>query len=81
MLHPHFSILQYTECGTPTKMLGLDYTQFSLMGNKGLRKLLIVLHGSELKALLKSCELLKHKLIIGFCYGCGIRSSEVRHLK
>lgn len=63
------------------KMRGLDYAQFALPRIKGPRKLPVVLNGSEVKALLKSCNLLRHKLIIGFCYGCGLRSSEVQHLK
>lgn len=63
------------------KMRDLEYAQFSLPGIKGPRKLPVVLNGSEVKALLKSCELLRHRLIIGLCYGCGLRSSEVQHLK
>lgn len=63
------------------KMRGLDYTQFALPAIKGPRKLPVVLNGSEVKALLKACKLLRHRLIIGFCYGCGLRSSEVQHLK
>ena len=63
------------------KMRGLEYTQFSLPGLKGPRKLPIVLNGSEVKALLRACKLLKHRLIIGLCYGCGLRSSEVQNLQ
>jgi len=63
------------------KMRGLEYTQFSLPGLKGPRKLPVVLNGSEVKALLKACTLLKHRLIIGLCYGCGLRCSEVQYLK
>ncbi len=44
-------------------------------------KLPVVLNGDEVKALLKSCKLLKHRLIIGLCYGCGLRCSEVRNLR
>jgi len=63
------------------KMRGLEYTQFSLPGLKGPRKLPIVLNGTEVKALLGACKLLKHRLIIGLCYGCGLRSSEVQNLQ
>ena len=63
------------------KMRGLDYAQFSLPGLKGPRKLPIVLNGPEVKALLGACKLLKHRLIIGLCYGCGLRSSEVQYLQ
>jgi site-specific recombinase XerD len=63
------------------KMRGLEYSQFLLPGLKGPRKLPIVLNGSEVKALLRACNLLKHRLIIGLCYGCGLRSSEVQYLQ
>jgi site-specific recombinase XerD len=63
------------------KMRGLEYAQFELPSLKGPKKLPTVLNGSEVKALLNACKLLKHRLIIGLCYGCGLRSSEVQHLQ
>lgn len=63
------------------KMRGLEYKQFSLPGIKGPKKLPVVLNGSEVKALLKACTMLRHRLIIGLLYGCGLRSSEVQNLK
>jgi len=63
------------------KMRGLDYQQFSLPEIKGPHKLPVVLNGSEVKALLGACKLLRHRLIIGLCYGCGLRCSEVQNLK
>lgn len=63
------------------RMRGLEYKQFSLPEIEKDNKLPIVLNGSEVKALLKSCKLLKHRLIIGLCYGCGLRCSEVRNLR
>ncbi|GAB6118931.1 tyrosine-type recombinase/integrase [Dysgonomonas termitidis] len=63
------------------KMRGLDYAQFELPSLKGPKKLPVVLNGSEIKALISSCKLLRHRLIIGLCYGCGLRSSEVQHLE
>jgi len=63
------------------KMRGLEYTQFSLPQLKGPRKLPVILNGSEVKALLRACTLLKHRLIIGLGYGCGLRCSEVQYLK
>ena len=62
------------------KLRGLEYQQFSLPEIDKDVKLSVVLNGEEVKALLKSCKLLKHRLIIGLCYGCGLRCSEVRHL-
>jgi site-specific recombinase XerD len=63
------------------KMRGLSYNQYALPQIKSSKKLPVVLNGTEIKALLKGCNLLKHKLIIGLLYGCGLRSSEVQNLK
>lgn len=63
------------------KMRGLEYKQFRLPEIARDRKLPVVLNGSEVKSLLKACQLLKHRLIIGLCYGCGLRCSEVRQLR
>ena len=63
------------------KLRGLEYKQFSLPEIEKDTKLPVVLNGSEVKALLKVCKLLKHRLIIGLCYGCGLRCSEVRNLR
>jgi len=63
------------------KLRGLDYKQFSLPEIDKDVKLPVVLNGAEIKALLKVCKLLKHRLIIGLCYGCGLRCSEVRNLR
>lgn len=63
------------------KMRGLPYEQFSLPSIKHTNKLPVVLNGSEVRALLKACSLLKHRLLIGLCYGCGLRCSEVRTLR
>lgn len=63
------------------RLRGLEYKQFSLPEIEKDTKLPVVLNGSEVKALLKVCKLLKHRLIIGMCYGCGLRCSEVRNLR
>jgi integrase/recombinase XerD len=63
------------------RMRGLEYKQFSLPEIEKDSKLPYVLNGPEVKALLKACKLLKHRLIIGLCYGCGLRCSEVRNLR
>ena len=62
------------------KLRGLPYQQFSLPAIERNNKLPVVLNASEVKALLKACELLKHRLLIGLAYGCGLRCSEVRNL-
>jgi len=63
------------------RMKGLEYKQFSLPEIGKENKLPAVLNGMEVKALLKACKLLKHRLIIGLCYGCGLRCSEVRNVQ
>jgi len=63
------------------RMRGLEYKQFSLPEIDKDVKLPAVLNGAEVKALLSACKLLKHRLIIGLCYGCGLRCSEVRNLR
>jgi site-specific recombinase XerD len=63
------------------RMRGLEYKQFSLPEIEKETKLPAVLNGSEVKALLAGCKLLKHRLIIGLCYGCGLRCSEVRNVQ
>jgi integrase len=62
------------------KLRGLPYQQFSLPAIERNDKLPVVLNASEVKALLKACDLLKHRLLIGICYGCGLRCAEVRNL-
>jgi site-specific recombinase XerD len=63
------------------RLRGLPYKQFSLPAIDKDVKLPAVLNGAEVKAMLAACKLLKHRLIIGLCYGCGLRCSEVRSLR
>lgn len=63
------------------RLRGLEYKQFSLPEIDKSVKLPAVLNGTEVKALLTACKLLKHRLIIGLCYGCGLRCSEVRNVQ
>ena len=63
------------------RLRGVEYKQYCLPAIQKDTRLPAVLNGSEVKALLASCKLLKHRLIIGLCYGCGLRCSEVRHLE
>lgn len=63
------------------RLRGLPYGQFSLPSIEHKDKLPVVLNASEVKALLKTCDLLKHRLLIGLCYGCGLRCAEVRQLR
>ena len=63
------------------KMRGLEYTDFALPEIKGPKKLPVVLNGLEVKAMFKACNSLKQRLLIGLCYDCGLRSSEVQYLQ
>ncbi len=62
------------------KLRGLPYQQFSLPSIERNDKLPVVLNAAEVRALMKACDLLKHRLLIGLCYGCGLRCAEVRQL-
>lgn len=45
------------------------------------KKLPVVLSWSEVKQLLKTPKLLKHRLVLAMLYGCGLRCSELRNLQ
>jgi len=62
------------------KLRRLPYQQFCLPAIERNDKLPVVLNASEVKALIKACNLLKHRLLISLCYGCGLRCAEVRQL-
>src|SRR5215210_5480677 len=62
------------------KMRGLSYLQFNLPEIKREDKLPVVLSQEEVKVLLKSCALLKHRILFATIYGCGLRCAEARQL-
>lgn len=45
------------------------------------KKLPVVLSRSEVKQLLKTPKLLKHRLVLAMLYGCGLRCFELRNLQ
>jgi site-specific recombinase XerD len=45
------------------------------------KKLPVILSQNEIKILLKTPVLLKHRLILALLYGCGLRCFELRNLK
>jgi len=45
------------------------------------KKLPVVLSRSEVKQLLKTPRLLKHRLVLAMLYGCGFGSFELRNLQ
>ena len=63
------------------KSEGLPYEFLHLPSIKHDKKLPTVLSKEEVWRLLKSCHLLKHKVLIGLLYGCGLCCMEVRSLR
>ncbi|WP_281501087.1 tyrosine-type recombinase/integrase [Cellulophaga sp. F20128] len=45
------------------------------------KKLPVVLNQREIKQLLKTPKLLKHRLVLAMLYGCGLRNFELRNLQ
>ena len=63
------------------KSEGLPYEFLHLPSIKHEKKLPTVLSKEEVWRLLKNCQLLKHKILIGLLYGCGLRCMEVRSVR
>ncbi|WP_155604353.1 site-specific integrase, partial [Elizabethkingia anophelis] len=63
------------------KSEGLSYDYLSLPEIKREKKLPVVLSKQEVWQMLSGCKLLKHKILIGILYGCGLRCMEVRNLR
>lgn len=60
------------------KTEGFEYSYLHLPEIKSDKKLPVVLSKEEVWAMLQHCTLLKHKILIGLLYGCGLRCMEVR---
>jgi site-specific recombinase XerD len=80
---PSATFFKFTVYGmrAACKLSGLPYQQFSLPSIQRPNKLPSVLNATEVKQLFKACILLKHRLLLGLCYGCGLRCAEVRNLR
>uniref|UniRef100_UPI004049CD97 tyrosine-type recombinase/integrase n=1 Tax=Fulvivirga sp. TaxID=1931237 RepID=UPI004049CD97 len=63
------------------KVSGHKELRVGLPSIKREKKLPIVLSREEVKRLLKAPTLLKHRVLIGLLYGCGLRCFEVRDLR
>jgi integrase/recombinase XerD len=63
------------------KSEGLPYAYLRLPEIKKVEKLPVVLSKQEVWAMLKACTLLKHKVLIGLLYGCGLRCMEARSIR
>jgi integrase/recombinase XerD len=63
------------------KSEGLPYSYLHLPAIRKEYKLPVVLSKQEVWSMLKGCTLLKHKVLIGLLYGCGLRCLEVRSVR
>lgn len=63
------------------KTEGLPYEHLRLPSIKHEKKLPVILSREEIWRMLQSAQLLKHKILIGLLYGCGLRCMEVRSIR
>jgi len=63
------------------KTEGLPYDFLHLPSIPIQKKLPVILSREEIWRMLKSADLLKHKLVIGLIYGCGLRCMELRNIE
>ena len=63
------------------KSEGLPYDHFRLPSVKKTDTLPVVLSREEVWRMLCTVKLLKHKILIGVLYGCGLRCSEVCNVR
>lgn len=63
------------------KSENLPYEYLRLPEIKSEKKIQVVLSKEEVWRLLHSCKLLKHKILIGLLYSCGLRSMEARNIR
>ena len=63
------------------KSEGLPYSFLNLPEIKHEKRVQVVLSKEEVWRLLKSWDLLKHRVLVGLLYGCGLRCMEVRSIR
>lgn len=63
------------------KALGIQGYHVSLPSLKSPKKLPVVLSKNEVKRLLKTPVLLKHRIVLALLYGCGLRRFELLNIK
>ena len=62
------------------RMEGLEAKHIHLPMIKHEKRLPVVLSKEEVRRLLKAPKLLKHRILLGLLYGCGLRCFEVRNV-
>lgn len=63
------------------RLYDLPEKRIELPSIKREKKLPVVLSREEVKRLLKAPQLLKHRILLGLLYGCGLRCFEVRNVQ
>jgi len=63
------------------KVEGMEPRLITLPSLKQPKKLPVVLSFNEVKLLLKTPKLLKHRMVLAMLYGCGLRRSELMNIK
>jgi len=63
------------------KSEGLPYNHLLLPEIKKEKKLPVILSKEEIWRMLHTAKLLKHKILLGLLYGCGLRCFEVRNVR
>jgi site-specific recombinase XerD len=63
------------------RMMGLKDRHIELPSIQREKSLPVVLSREEVKRLLKAPKLLKHRILIGLLYGCGLRCFEARNVR
>lgn len=72
--HSAIKLFYKSTCHCPMKFRYIQYA-------KKEKKLPIVLSVDEIQSMFNACENLKHKVILGLLYSCGLRVSELINLK
>ena len=80
---PSDSFFKHTIYGLRTayKVCGLTEKTINLPQIEGQKDLPVVLNKTEVRALLKAPKYLKHRLMLGMLYGCGLRNYELCALR
>jgi integrase/recombinase XerD len=80
---PSESFFKHTVYGLRSlyKLLGIVDKHISLPQIERSKKLPVVLSQEEIKRFLSTPKLLKHRLIIGLLYGCGLRRFELLNIE
>lgn len=63
------------------KAMGIEGYQVSLPSLRFPKKLPVVLSKQEVNRLMSAPQLLKHKIVLGLLYGCGLRRFELLNIK